>query len=292
VNKIVYRTFDQATLDLEYNNQANVADPARHVAWYGPASARARARVAHDAGIAYGGLPDEQLDIFKPPNTGSGDSRPVVIFVHGGAWRSLDLAGSAFAAETFTARGALYVPLGFSVMPAAGTLDEMVAQVRAGIAWVWQNISAHGGDPSRLHLIGHSSGGHLAAMALVTDWQRLYGLPASVLKSCMLVSGLYDLEPVRLSYRNDMLKLDRTAELRNSPCRNLPSEGPPTLIAYGEHETSEFKRQATAFEASWNNRYGNSRHLELAGVNHYEAIEMLVDPASQISRAAMEWFGL
>jgi arylformamidase len=292
VNKIVYRTFDQATLDLEYNNQANVADPARHVAWYGPASARARARVAHDADIAYGGLPDEQLDIFKPPNTGSGDSRPVVIFVHGGAWRSLDLAGSAFAAETFTARGALYVPLGFSVMPTAGTLDEMVAQVRAGIAWVWQNISAHGGDPSRLHLIGHSSGGHLAAMALVTDWQRLYGLPASVLKSCMLVSGLYDLEPVRLSYRNDMLKLDRAAELRNSPCRNLPVEGPPTLIAYGQHETSEFKRQAIAFETTWNNRYSNSRHLELAGVNHYEAIEKLVDPASQISRAAMEWFGL
>jgi arylformamidase len=291
VRKIVYRDFDQAALDREYNNQANVADPAHHIAWYGPASARARSRVAHDAGIAYGGLPDEQLDIFRPADAGSGDRRPVVIFIHGGAWRSLDLAGSAFAAETFTARGALYVPLGFSVMPAAGSLDEMVAQVRAGIAWVWQNIASYGGDPSRLHLIGHSSGGHLAAMALVTDWQRLYGLPASVIRRCVLVSGLYDLEPVRLSYRNDMLRLDRAAEIRNSPCRNLPTEGPPTLIAYGQHETSEFKRQAIAFETTWSTRYGNSRRMELAGVNHYEAIELLVDPESEITQAVTEWFG-
>lgn len=291
MRKIVYRDFDQAALDREYNNQANVADPAHHIAWYGPASARARSRVAHDAGIAYGGLPDEQLDIFRPADAGSGDRRPVVIFIHGGAWRSLDLAGSAFAAETFTARGALYVPLGFSVMPAAGSLDEMVAQVRAGIAWVWQNIASYGGDPSRLHLIGHSSGGHLAAMALVTDWQRLYGLPASVIRRCVLVSGLYDLEPVRLSYRNDMLRLDRAAEIRNSPCRNLPTEGPPTLIAYGQHETSEFKRQAIAFETTWSTRYGNSRRMELAGVNHYEAIELLVDPESEITQAVTEWFG-
>lgn len=290
MRKHLYRDFDQATLDLEYNNQANVADPAHHIAWYGPASERVRSRVAHDAGIAYGDLPEELLDVFMPADASGGDSRPVVIFVHGGAWRSLDLAGSAFAAETFTARGALYVPLGFSVMPAAGSLDEMVAQVRTGIAWVWQNIASYGGDPSRLHLIGHSSGGHLAAMALVTNWQRLYGLPASVIRSCILVSGLYDLEPVRLSYRNDMLKLDRAAEIRNSPCRNLPEEGPPTLIVYGQHETSEFKRQAMTFEAAWSRRYGNARWLELAGANHYEAIEMLVDPASEISRAVTEWF--
>jgi arylformamidase len=88
-----------------------------------------------------------------------------------------------------------------------------------------------------------------------------------------------------------MLRLDRAAEIRNSPCRNLPTEGPPTLIAYGQHETSEFKRQAIAFETTWSTRYGNSRRMELAGVNHYEAIELLVDPESEITQAVTEWFG-
>ena len=168
----------------------------------------------------------------------------MVVFVHGGAWRSLSLTDCSFPAETITATGALYVPLGFTLMPAAGTLDEMVAQVRTGIAWVWQNIAAYGGDPARLYLIGHSSGAHLAAMALVTDWARLFGLPSNVVHSAVLASGLYDLEPVRLSYRNEMLRLDRAAEIRNSPCRNLPERGPPALIVYGEGETAEFKRQA------------------------------------------------
>lgn len=287
----IYRDFDKAALDLQYNNQANVQDPKRHLEWYGPASARARARVEHEADIAYGPLPDERLDVFRPSGASESDRRPVVVFVHGGAWRSLNLTDCSFAAETITATEALYVPLGFTLMPAAGTLDEMVAQVRTGIAWVWQNISAYGGDPTRLHLIGHSSGAHLAAMALVTNWPRLFGLPSDVVHSAVLASGLYDLEPVRLSYRNEMLRLDRASEIRNSPCRNLPERGPPTLIVYGQGETAEFKRQAESFEANWR-RSGNSRLVEIAGANHYEVIESIIAINSQFTQEVLEWFNL
>ena len=265
--------------------------PKRHLEWYGPASARARARVEHDANIAYGPLPDERLDVFRPSQASRTDCRPVVVFVHGGAWRSLNLTDCSFPAETFTSTGALYVPLGFSLMPAAGTLDEMVAQVRTGIAWVWQNISAYGGDPARLHLIGHSSGAHLAAMALVTDWARSFGLPSNVICTAVLASGLYDLEPVRLSYRNEMLRLDRAAEIRNSPCRNLPERGPPTLIVYGQGETAEFKRQAESFEATWR-RTGKSRLIEIAGANHYEVIELLITSEGQFTQEVLAWFDL
>ena len=287
----VYRDLDQAALDFQYNNQASVEDPKRHLEWYGPASARARARVEHDANIPYGPLPDERLDIFRPAGASGRDRRPVVIFVHGGAWRSLSLTDCSFAAETITATGALYVPLGFTLMPAAGTLDEMVAQVRTGIAWVWQNIAAYGGDPARLHLIGHSSGAHLAAMALVTDWARLFGLPSDVVHSAVLASGMYDLEPVRLSYRNEMLHLDRASEIRNSPCRNLPEQGPPALIVYGDGETAEFKRQAQSFEAAWR-QSGKSRLVEIAGANHYEVIELLIATDSQFAREVLTWCNL
>lgn len=288
----VYRDLDQQALDFQYNNQAQVADPKRYIDWYKTASEAARGRVAHERGIAYGGLPDERLDIFRPADATASDRRPVVVFLHGGAWRNLDLSGSSFPAETFTGRGALYVAIGFSRMPAAGSLDEMVTQVRAGIAWLWANIADRGGDPARLHLIGHSSGAHLAGMALATDWPRLYGMPADTLRSAALISGIYDLEPVRLSYRNEMLKLDRAGEIRNSPCRNLPLSGPPLLIGYGEFDTAEFKRQAQEFHALWQRRFGNASLLALKGLNHYETIETLTDAASSLAQATLKWFGL
>jgi arylformamidase len=288
----VYRDLDQEALDFQYNNQAQVADPKRYLDWYGTASEAARARVAHVRGIAYGGLPDERLDIFLPAAARKSNRRPVVVFVHGGAWRNLDLTSSSFAAETFTARGALYVAVGFSCMPAAGSLDNMVAQVRAALAWLRLNIEGYGGDRDRLHLVGHSSGAHLGAMALGTDWPQLHSVPADLVRSAVLVSGIYDLEPVRLSYRNELLKLDRTAELRNSPCHNMPASGMPVLIGYGEFDTAEFKRQAHEFETAWQRRYGNAGRIELAGLNHYETIETLTDPESPMSRATLEWFGI
>jgi arylformamidase len=289
---LVYRDFDQQALDFQYNNQAQVADPKRYIDWYATASGTARARVTHLRDIAYAGLPDERLDIFLPAGASKNDRRPVVVFLHGGAWRNLNLANSSFPAEAFTARGTLYVAVGFSCMPAAGSLDEMVAQVRTALAWLWLNIESYGGDRNRLHLVGHSSGAHLGAMALCTDWPRLYGIPSGLVRSAVLVSGIYDLEPVRLSYRNEMLKLDRAAEIRNSPCRNLPVGGLPVLIGYGEFDSAEFRRQAHDFEAVWQRCYGNAGRIELAGLNHFETIETLTDPESRLSRATIKWFGI
>ncbi len=289
---LVYRDFDQQALDFQYNNQAQVADPKRYIDWYRTASETARARVAHLSDIAYSNSPDERLDIFLPAGVSKSDRRPVVVFLHGGAWRNLDRANSSFPAETFTARGTLYVAVGFSRMPAAGSIDEMVAQVRAALAWLWLNIENYGGDRNRLHLAGHSSGAHLGAMALGTDWSGLHGIPPGVVRSAVLVSGIYDLEPVRLSYRNEILKLDRAAEIRNSPCRNLPVNGSPVLIGYGEFDTAEFRRQANDFEAVWQRCYGNAGRIELAGLNHYETIETLTDPESPLSRAVMRWFSI
>jgi arylformamidase len=289
---LVYRDYDQQTLDLQYNNQAHVADPKRYLDWYATASERARARVKHRCNIAYGGLPDERLDIFMPDGATAADRRPVVVFVHGGAWRHLDRSSSSFAAETFTSRGALFIALGFSRMPAAGSLDEMVAQVRTAIAWICEHIEAYGGDSSRLFLLAHSSGAHLAGMAIGTDWPRLFGLPAQIIRAAALVGGIYDLEPVRLSSRNEMLKLDRASEIRNSPCRNLPPDPPPVLIAFGEKETAEFRRQSRDFARLYSRRTQSVELLELAGLNHYETVETLAIPDRPLSLAAVRTFKL
>ncbi len=289
---LVYRDMDQVSLDYQYNNRAHVAEPQRYLDWYKTASETARMRVAHVRDIAYGPLPDERLDVFSPTGLKKNDRRPVVVFVHGGAWQHLNLAHSSFAAETFTGRGALYVPLGFTRMPAAGNLDQMVAQVRTAIAWVWKHIEDYGGERSRLYLLGHSSGAHLAAMGLVSNWPRLFGLPPNIVHGAVLVSGIYDLEPVRLSFRNEYLHLDRAMEIRNSPCRNLPTDGPPLTITYGELETLEFKRQANYFSDVWQRSYGNCREIEIKRVNHYEIIETLTDPQSHLTRATLELFSL
>lgn len=288
----VYRDYDQAGLDFQYDNQAQVPDPRRYLDWYPVASEAARARVPHEAGIAYGPQSAQKLDVFFPDVRSSSRLLPVVVFIHGGAWKALGRTSSSFAAETFTSHGALYVALGFSLMPLAGNLDEMVAQVRSGIAWLHEHIASRGGDPERIHVLGHSSGAHLAAMIAVTDWPRLYSLPSGVVRSVAVISGMYDLEPVRLSYRNTMLNLDRAAEVRNSPARNLPTAGVPLLVGYGELETDEFKRQAIAFHEMWAHRFGNGRLFMGRRLNHYEIAETLANSTSNLSQLLLRHFEL
>ena len=287
---LIYRDMDQTALDFQYNNRAHVSDPQRYLDWYKTQSEIARAGVSH-VRTTYGPSPAEQLEIFTPAGTQAADRRPVVVFVHGGAWQHLSLASSSFAAEVVTARGAIYVALGFRRMPEAGSLDTMVRQVRRALAWLWRNVGSHGGDPHRLHLIGHSSGAHLSAMAACTEW-GLFGLPNGVLRTAVFISGIYDLEPVRLSFRNDVLKLSVSDAIRNSPCCNLPAEGSPIVVAYGELETAEFKRQAKEFAQTWKQRFGNSQLLELPSLNHYETIETFIDQKSTLSRTTFELFAI
>ncbi len=287
---LIYRDMDQTALDFQYNNRAHVSDPQRYLDWYKTQSEIARAGVSH-VRTTYGPSPAEQLEIFTPAGTQAADRRPVVVFVHGGAWQHLILASSSFAAEVVTARGAIYVALGFRRMPEAGSLDTMVRQVRRALAWLWRNVGSHGGDPHRLHLIGHSSGAHLSAMAACTEW-GLFGLPNGVLRTAVFISGIYDLEPVRLSFRNDVLKLSVSDAIRNSPCCNLPAEGSPIVVACGELGHAEFKRQAKGFAQTWKERFGNSQLLELPSLNHYETIETFIDQKSTLSRTTFELFAI
>ena len=143
-----------------------------------------------------------------------------MVFLHGGAWRGGEARSQAYAAETFVRAGAHWVVPDFATVMDVG-LDGMVAQVRRAVAWVARHAASFGGDPARIYVGGHSSGGHLAGNVLVTDWAKDFGLPADLVKGGLCVSGMYDLKAVRLSARSSYVKFDDRIEHELSPQRHL-----------------------------------------------------------------------
>src|SRR6185295_18599939 len=132
---------------------------------------------------------------------------PVHIFIHGGTWRTGTAQQYSFPAETFVHAGAHFISLDFtSVLDVGGDLAPMADQVRRAVAWVHKNAASFNGDPNRLYVSGHSSGGHLAGVVLVTDWQKDFGLPKDTVKGVTCCSGLFDLKPARLSKRGEYIK--------------------------------------------------------------------------------------
>src|SRR5262245_50395597 len=194
----VFREYDQQALDAEYNNREKVKDSADWLARYAVASAEARAALPCRLDLAYGPHPGEHLDVFPA----RGGPAPVHVFIHGGYWHRLDKSDSSFVARAFLPSGAAVVVIHFALIPTA-EMDEVVRQCRASVVWVPRNAASFGGAPGHILVPGQSAGGHLAAMLMSTDWSAFAGLPADVVKAGCGISGLYDLEPIRLSYLNE-----------------------------------------------------------------------------------------
>jgi arylformamidase len=214
-----------------------------------------------------------------------------MIFLHGGAWRGGDARSQAYQAEMFVQAGAHWVAPDFATVMDVG-LDGMVLQVRRAVAWVAQHAADFGGDPGRLYVAGHSSGGHLAGTVLVTDWATDFGLPAGLLKGGLCISGMYDLKAVRLSARSSYVQLDDRVEHALSPQRHLDRLQAPVVVAYGERDSPEFQRQSREFAAALE-RAGRLRAL-LVGkdLNHFEMPETLARADGLLGAAVLELMGL
>ena len=226
---------------------------------YSEASSAVRKRIGEPRTEAYGTTSPETLDIY-------GRGEKAFVFVHGGAWKRQSSREQAFPAEPIIAAGAAYVALNFANLPTV-TLPEMAAQVCRGIEWVYKNLSKN------LVLCGHSSGGHLGAVALTK-------LP--YIRKALLVSGLYDLLPVRLSARNDYVRLDERLEHEYSPIRHLERIKCPVTVAWAEKESAEFYRQSKEFAQKL-----GAPTLIGKGLNHFEIIETMAEPRSPLGRAAL-----
>jgi arylformamidase len=283
----VFRGYDRAALDAEYDNRAKVKDALDWVARYGAQSARARAELPMRFDVPYGAHHAERLDVF--PAAGPGPA-PVHVFVHGGYWHRLDKADFSFVVRALRPAGAATVVIDYGLIPTID-MDTLVRQCRAAIAWVHAHARELGGDPARIFVSGHSAGGHLVAMLLATDWPAL-GAPTDVVKGGCAISGLYDLEPIRLCYLNDVLGLTPEAARRNSPVTLAPPRAGALLLAVGGDEGPEYHRQSDDLAAAWRARGCPVELLDMTGHNHFSIVGELESPFSPLARAIQRQMGL
>jgi arylformamidase len=234
----LFLNYEQEALDHQLEPRTGVSDLERAMARNAELAAAAlELRTAAD--VSYGLGKWDKLDVYAAPGAGA----PLLIFCHGGGWQARSKEDAALLAPALTAAGIGLVTIDFEPVSAAHGLEQMVAQVRRAIAFIHANAAAWGADPANLHIAGHSSGAHLAAMQLADGWQAELGLPADTIKSAILLSGLYDLEPVRLSFRNQALRLSHYSARSLSPLHQLGHPRPLT-VAWGDLETEEFQRQS------------------------------------------------
>jgi arylformamidase len=274
--------------DRMYNNRALVSGHAAHFARWSSGSVAARENNFCRLDVPYGDSAGETLDIFPA----AAADAPVLVFIHGGYWRSLDKADHSFIAPAFTQAGACVVVLNYALCPAV-SIPQITLQMVKALAWIWRHIAAHGGDPKRITVMGHSAGGHLAAMLLTCVW-RAYArdLPASVVRNALSISGLYDLTPMRQTpFLKDSLRLTPAQARKASPAflpRPKVTQGRGVLYAVaGGDESAEFLRQNQLIRDVWGQKAVPVCEA-LPGLNHFSVLEALIEPGHRLHALALE----
>jgi arylformamidase len=281
---------DPAWLDRQYNNRALVPEHAAHFERWATKSAQARQALPCLLDVAYGHGLGETLDVFPAQRKPGQPAAPVLVFIHGGYWRSLDKADHSFLAPTFVKQGACVVVPNYALCPAV-TIPQIALQMTQALAWVVRSIGAHGGDPSRITVMGHSAGGHLAAMLLACDWAKVGAdLPTALVKNALSISGVFDLEPLRHTpFLRDALRLT-TQQVRQASPAGFPApsvvDGRGTLVSVaGANESEEFVRQNALIQQAWGTEVVPVCEA-LPGLNHFSVLEALVKPGHRLHRLA------
>ena len=271
--------------DRMYNNRAWVPDFANHLQHWTKQSKTARHQLRGLTDISYGDGPNENLDIF-PANLAHA---PVMVFLHGGYWRALDKSDQSFIAPSFTREGVCVVVPNYALCPMV-TIPDIVMQMVKALTWVWRYISEWGGDPSRIYVVGHSAGGHLAAMMMACQWQRYADdLPADLVKSGLSVSGLFELESVmRSPMLQSDLRLDEAQVLRCSPAwMPTPAQGSFWSVV-GALESDEFIRQHMLIQQAWGKACVPVCEA-LPGLHHFNVLSALAESGSYLNRLALRF---
>lgn len=272
---MLYRGMDRAALDAAYNNSLHVGMAKRdaYVGAWAERGAALRRTLPGKYDLRYGSGARERLDFFACGKPGA----PTLAYIHGGYWQMNDKEPYAFLCDGVLAAGFNLALIEYTLAPAA-RMDQICAEVRGAVDWLIDHLEGLGGDPKRLYVSGHSAGGHLTAIAMAD--RRVAG--------GLAISGIYDLEPIRLGYLNDKLGLDEAASARNSPLRHLPPAAAPLVVTVGLGELPELIRQSEDFAKAWVGKGLPGRYLPLERHNHFSILEELARPDGRLVAALNE----
>jgi arylformamidase len=275
--------------DRMYNNRALVPDFADHFAHWQNASAQARAQLQSSQDVPYGEGLGETLDIFPAKAANA----PVVIFIHGGYWRSLDKSDHSFVAPALRDMGACVVVVNYALCPGTPelpiTIPDIAIQMAKATAWVWRHIAQHGGDRQNISVMGHSAGGHLAAMVLGCNWKQVgRDLPSGLVRKALSISGLFDLEPIRKTpFVQADLRITPAHVRMASPARwQRPRQGVLYTVAGGD-ESPEFLRHNRLIHQAWGPKTVPVCE-DLSGLNHFSIVTDLTRPGTRLHALAQQ----
>jgi arylformamidase len=270
----IYLDYDQAALDKQYNNRARFPNYIDHFNAWRTWSEATRGRTRHVADLAFGPSPMEKIDVFPAARKGA----PLYVFIHGGYWYSLDKGDYSYIADGLLPHGMTTVVNNFGLAP-AHDMDEIVRQNRAALAWIWRHAGDYDADRDRIYVAGHSAGGHLAAMLLATDWPAFgVGLPRDLVKGACAIGGIFDLEPIRLSFLDKTLHLTPEQVARHSPLRQDYPVRAPLLLIVADDESDEFHRQSREMETVWKRIGYPVDRVVPDELDHFDVVNQLRDP--------------
>lgn len=273
--KTVFHNFDQDQLDEQYNNRARFPNFEEHFDAWQRWSADTRSRLPCHIDVAFGSTEDEKIDVFPAQIKGA----PIYVFIHGGYWYSLDKENYSYTAEGLRPHGITTIVNNFGLAP-AHSMGEIVRQNRQAVAHIWRNAHQWGADRDRIYVSGHSAGGHLAALLLATDWAAYEAdLPGDLVKGACAIGGIFDLEPIRLSFLNKNLNLTEQDVADHSPLKQVYPVSAPLLLIVAADESDEFHRQSEEMAGYWK---GLGYPVELSipkGLDHFDVVNELGDPS-------------
>ncbi len=278
-----WRDLDQESREREYSPSSCIGGNYQpFVQAYADRSRKARTETPGRLNLQYGHEATQRLDLFVPSTaTGSTEPPPLLVFIHGGYWQELSKDDSCFAATDCVAQGIAYAALDYTLAPRA-SVAQIVAECRGAVNWLHANAQALGFDAQRIVVAGSSAGAHLAAMT------ALPGSGAAQVRAAVLVSGIYELEPLIGTSINTALGLTPRSARESSPALRDLKGFPPSIVCWGEVETHEFKRQSLDFAAQLDAADTPCQVFEVPRRNHFDIILDLADPQTQLGRAVTE----
>jgi arylformamidase len=286
MSELAYKGFRQDELEYQYNPRVSVPEFPELAKVRAAQARKVRETAKSWLNVPYGTSPREMLDIYAADQAGG----PVLVYIHGGYWRSGSKEDNCNFVPTFTKRGATVVLVEYDLCPEV-TVTDIVRQTRSAIAWVYKNIVRYGANPSKIFVAGHSAGGHLTAMALAHDWAK-EGMPADLIKGAVATSGVYDLDMVMEISVQEQVRMTPEIATQNGPFHNPPGVKCPVVVAVGGAEPKGWQQMSEDYSNYCKQHGMPVDYLIEPDANHYTMSEHLLDDARPITQAMIKQMAL